>query len=506
MKKIALYLVVFITCLFITACSGGASTGQDSGKEAPSAESQSAVISYASSESAAEPDLKPNVLSEILDCKPDEIAHFTYFDLPKLYQRDSDGAVFPANGAQDITYSCGSSGEPYISEEAAYMLELAQALREFQVDTSSEVIRGDVPLPSGRYFTVWPDLKTDWNPVLTFFDSGEIYVDFNGKGDGSHRRWFASDPTNFDDLKAVLEGIHAGLDSLPLDYQVEFWLSPDNFKPESKALRFGFDNKGSKVITAQALSIERKEGDSWQPIGEATASDLEIVSRSYTRYAVDLTKITGAQQPGTYRVKTELKADSEALPLELEYTIDENASDMSNPLLPKMTPENQEYCDRYVSVWGFYSPFKEDFNEQNYIKEFHTYHLYYMLSYAEGARDELDKAYGIDVPADIVEGTIMRHFLFFAEQIRANTPSKAQGGSEYYDPATDTYHFEGGYGGGGSSAVVKDSHMENDILTLAVDWYGMDDGYESSQELVLRLGNGEHDFMYIAGSAPQRQE
>lgn len=140
-----------------------------------------------------------------------------------------------------------------------------------------------------------------------------------------------------------------------------------------------------------------------------------------------------------------------------------------------MTPENQNNCDRYVSMWGFYSPFKEDYDEQSYIKEFHTYHVYMMMVFAEGKRDEYTEAYGIEVPADLVESTITRHFLFTGEQIRTNTPSKAQNGSEYYDPDSNIYHFEGGYGGGSLSAVVTDSRLEKDILTLSVDWYGMDE-------------------------------
>lgn len=75
---------------------------------------------------------------------------------------------------------------------------------------------------------------------------------------------------------------------------------------------------GSKTVTARTFSIERQENGSWQQLGEASAADLEIVTRGYTRYTVDLTKIIGAQQPGSYRVKAELKADGEALPLELE--------------------------------------------------------------------------------------------------------------------------------------------------------------------------------------------
>jgi hypothetical protein len=48
--------------------------------------------------------------------------------------------------------------------------------------------------------------------------------------------------------------------------------------------------------------------------------------------------------------------------------------------------------------------------------------------------------------AEIVEGTIQRHFLLSSEQIRAATPSQKYNQSEYYDPKTNTYHFEGGYG------------------------------------------------------------
>jgi hypothetical protein len=51
-----------------------------------------------------------------------------------------------------------------------------------------------------------------------------------------------------------------------------------------------------------------------------------------------------------------------------------------------MTPENQAYCDRYVQMWGFYSPFTEDFTQENYFIDFHTYLLYFPLVLAEGRR------------------------------------------------------------------------------------------------------------------------
>ena len=441
-----------------------------------------------------------SVLSEILACAPEDISSFVYMDTPTLYLHN-DGSFFPKDGAADITFSCGNYGAPYAETEAEYILKLAGALQEYALGETVEEISADIPLPTGRYFILWPSLSLEWNPILTFFDSGEVYIDYNGREEPA-RRWHAANPAQFDELKAVLEEIQAGLDDLPLDYQTESWLSLDRFHPQSKALRLNVENKGIDTITVDTFRIEQQIDGAWQLLGEASAADLTIAPRAYTRYAIDLTKILGAQQPGDYRLSGVLTANGKTLPLEHLYAIGEEFSEISNPLLPEMTPENQAYCERYVAIWGFYSPFQKDFDEQNYLTDFHPYHLYSTLAYTEQKRDEHDKLYGIDIPAEIVEGIIMRHFQFTAEQIRLQTGTSAANSSEYYNPDTSSYHFEGGYGGGSASAIVTESRKQGNLLTLRVDWYDMGDSFISSQELTLQVGDGDYDFVYVAGSAP----
>jgi hypothetical protein len=501
LKKSILFLVVAVMLLITSACNNreAASTAPIASLQ-PEAEASVSATEPPQTEPTASPtELDqpdgPNILTEILECAPEEITGFSYYDEPKLLVRE-DGSPFP-DYDEIITYACDSSGL-FADVGSSYTREIADALAGYQLTEASEAVTGDIPLPTGKYLVMIP-VRQDWTPILTFFDSGEVYVEYNIGGYGP-KRWHAADPARFGELKELLDGIHDELDALPLEYQVESWLDYGLFRPESPGLRLVSRNIGVDPITAKSFLIERKEGGVWSVVGEADASDFELAPRQdYTRYSVNLMEIPGAQEVGEYRVTATLEGGGkEPLSLELTYQISEDATDISYMTLPKMTPENQEYCDRYI-WWGFYSPFTRDFDEKNYLTEFHVYHLYFLMSNAEGTYDENHETYGVDILAEIVEETIMRHFLFSEEQIRGQMASKEYNGSEYYDPESNTYHFEGGYGGGSNTAVVSDSRWEGDLLTMTVDWYGMDDSYLYSQELTLRIGEGEYDFVYVAG-------
>ena len=484
LKKITHLILPILCCMLFSSCSQ--ESLEDTTISAPEIVSESA--------NATELSEVPTVLSAILGIQPEEMKDFSYYDTPML-----SNAAFPVDGAGAITFSCGAE-ELYKDEQDVFTIRFAQALAEYRVGEDSFVSDEESPLPTGRYFSVWPSLQSDWNPVLTFFDSGEIYVYVNGGMDGINRYWYAEDPAQFHALFAVLEDIQAGLGALPLDYQLSMWLQHDYFKPESEALRLAFVNNGKDVVTAKSFLLEQETDNGWVNIGETQTPDLAIAPhREHTIYAIDLTAIPNAQEPGKYRVTGILEANLETLPLELEYTISEDATALSSPLLPEMTPENQEYCDRYISMWGQYSPFVVNFDEGNYMQDFHPYHLYNLMALAEGKRDEYNQEYGLHVPGEILEDMILRHFLFTAEQIRAWMPTKEMNESEYYDPETNIYHFEGGYGGGGYNAVVSGSHREGDLLTLICDWYDYADNFAFSQELTLHLGEGEHDFIYVSG-------
>lgn len=99
-----LFLLTF-TLLVTSACSNSGDAVSSSNDSASTQAAESASESIASApESAIE---RATVLSEILQCEPGDLIDFTYFDTPELYKRKSDGSVFPANGAMDITYNCG---------------------------------------------------------------------------------------------------------------------------------------------------------------------------------------------------------------------------------------------------------------------------------------------------------------------------------------------------------------------------------------------------------------
>lgn len=176
--------------------------------------------------------------------------------------------------------------------------------------------------------------------------------------------------------------------------------------------------------------------------------------------------------------------------------------------IPAMTEENQAYYDKYLYVWGFKSPFEQDFTEENYFTDFKLYFLFHESASLDGTMEEYQTKYGeTGFPAEVVESTIQGHFLWSTEQIRGALGPKPQDDSmsEYYDKETNTYGFPGGYGGAGSVGVVTRAVKEGELLLLDCDWYSaVDSELDLSHTVTLRLeGDGFH---YIANKVTHRRE
>ncbi|KAF5047371.1 hypothetical protein DSECCO2_461180 [anaerobic digester metagenome] len=229
---------------------------------------------------------------------------------------------------------------------------------------------------------------------------------------------------------------------------------------------------------------------------------LTVEPRSAGYYAIDLTNLEGGQEPGQYRVTNTFYAGEEQVTLTAKYEISDDAFDISFPYKPDMTPENQTYYDKYLSAWGFYCPFVRDYTEQSFAQDFRPYLLYYSSTAQEGKREDYDK-FGIDIPAEIVEKTVSRHFPVTAEQFRASL-SNTQNAFEYYDSEKSSYHFEGGYGGGSLNGVVTHAEQASGLLKLSCDWYGMDDSFYFSHTVTIRRGQGKDEFYYMENTVTKQ--
>lgn len=395
-----------------------------------------------------------------------------------------------------------SSG-PYVSERGAFVNELAAGLSGVAVDPDTKtLIQEDYPLPdTGDYIGLWLSLG-DWNPFLYIFSTGDLYVDFNGRSDGAAYHYKLEDTSDYKGLVQKLAEIKEKIEHMPLDYSFSVWPVINPIRPESESAKIFLQNNSGRPVTFfPQFKVERETDGTWraleeiEPLADAQAIQ-KIPPRKSIRWGIDLTNLKGGREPGRYRISNTFSYEGEAgMPFSAEFEITADAFEISYPLPPRMTPENQEYCERYIQMWGFYNPFSQDFGEGSYPQNFHTYHLYHILSGMEGIRDE-DSIYG-DIPADTVEGVIARHFAVTPEQIRSLSPTIARRPEEGYDSQTNTYHFEGGYGGGSLTGIVVKSIREGDLLTLTCRWYDMDDSFSFEHEVTLRTGSNKNDFFYL---------
>ena len=150
-------------------------------------------------------------------------------------------------------------------------------------------------------------------------------------------------------------------------------------------------------------------------------------------------------------------------------------------------PELKEYYDKYIS--GF--PVVDDFDEENYFTEINSYHLLYFAyrkltgNYVEDCDEGFEPPF---YPAEFVESTIQKFFLWDSETIRKNVRR------DEYDSETNTYYFPVSYGGGYYPRAVTAVRQNGNILEIDVEQYGDHDAcsdpvfyLESSYTITVRL-------------------
>lgn len=452
-----------------------------------------------------------SLLTTALVASPDEVESFSY-DGNAPYYFDGKQGLWSKDGYGAILFSCPNNNRldtSYLSQENALVRQFAEALGRFPVDEAFvEDVTDDTQLPQSDYMTFSVISSKERYANITLFETGDVYVTQHGN-DQSALHYKAADGGAYGVLKGAIADIRAALDALPLDYQIEMYVSPDSFKPESTALRLSLDNIGAQPVTCSTQFIlEKKQKGDWQRLSvrapAPSAALLTVVPRDTAYYAVDLTNFEDAQDPGRYRVTSTFSAGAEQVTQTAEYEISDDAFEISRPYKPDMTPENQAYYDKYLSAWGFYCPFDMNYTEQTFAQNFRPYLLYFSSAAQEGRREEHDR-YGVDVPGHIVEETVTRHFPVTGAQFRA-VLAQSRKGTEYYDPQSDSYHFEGGYGGVGMMGVVTHAEKEGNRLKLSCDWYDVMDSYQFSHTVTIRLGEQADDYCYIENVVTRRAD
>ncbi len=487
MLKKSFFVLLALACVLLSACSGRSSSGYACELPAP----------------------QVNPLTTVLNVSPEEIQSFWYNGNAPYYV-DGTGGIFSKDGYSATEFSCPNSHrlqQSYLNQENALTKQFAEALAQFPVNAYFiEEMTAETELPQSDYMTFGLLMKDGRQADITVFETGDVYLT-QISGDQPLARHYSASRMAYSTLKREIADIRTALDALPLDYQLEMGTSPDSFKPESTALRLWFENIGAQPVTCSTrFTVEKLENGSWQSLlekeGAPAEKSLTVPPRDTGYYAVDLTRVEGAQEPGRYRVSNSFNAGAQQITLTAAYEISTDAFEVSRPYKPDMTPEQQDYYNKYLSVWGFYCPFDRDYTEQSFAQDFRPYLLYYSSAAQEGRREEYDK-FGVDVPASVVEGTVTRHFPVTAEQFRARLAQDRKG-TEYYDPQNDSYHFEGGYGGVGLEGVVTHFVQENGLVTLSCDWYDITDRYQFSHAVTIRLGAGADEFYYMKNSVTNR--
>lgn len=447
-------------------------------------------------------------LTTVLEASPDEVEAFSYSG-NALYSFYGGQGIFSKGGDSAAGFVCPNTDRRdrgYLEQENALVRRFAEALADFSVDAFFvEDVTEKTVLPQSEYIMFSLSLSGDRYPEIILFETGELYVTRQSSEKPLARHYSASRAA-YSTLKQEIADIRAELDALPLDYQTALYPNLTSFKPESTALRLSLENLGA-VSCAGAFIIERQENGAWRRLSEkesaAPEPPLNIPPRGAVYHTLDLTRFEGGQQPGRYRVTGSFSAGAEQAALTADYEISADAFDISRPYKPAMTPENQAYYDQYLSMWGFYCPFERDYDAETFAREFRPYLLYASSVAQEGRQEEYGR-FGVDIPASIVDGTVTRHFPLTVEQFRAGLAGVRKG-TEYYDPQSDSYHFEGGYGGGSMGGVVTHVQREgDDILKLSCDWYGMDDAFYFSHTVTIRLGTESDDFCYIGNTVTKQ--
>lgn len=421
-------------------------------------------------------------------------------------------ALSPAQEIAGIHYYASTSPQDFEGADPllhtynpALVAVFTEYLRSLMV---TEQVPEATPLPDsaalGDFLYLSLSIANDGNidrvDTLILTSTGDCY---DAENPDEARLYHMADAAGYEQAKAVLDKMMESFHST-IAYHMEMSVYPDHFVPESTVVRVSFYNNGNQPARlGREYAFEKLVDGSWKPlewkIPQAAAAEPQIVPpKDSLTHILDLTALAGGQREGTYRLRNTVSTDSDSSELTAEYTISADAPERSNPPSPEMTPEHQESYDRYLSAWGFYSPFDQPFTEERYFTEFRTYLLFGGCLWQEspGKLEEFHSQYGERFPAELVESTIQRHFLLSTATIRSSLPGTG-GSGESFDAETGIYVFPGGYGGGSNHGVVTEAERQGDLLTLTCDWYGMDDSYQYTCKVTIRLGEGDA-FHYIA--------
>ena len=160
--------------------------------------------------------------------------------------------------------------------------------------------------------------------------------------------------------------------------------------------------------------------------------------------------------------------------------------------------EFNEYFEKYLAAFSFFSPFWHSYTEETFTDnpDLNLYLLWISCAMLEGKQDEFTEEYGYEnIPAAVIEDIIMRHFPITVGQMRALTD---EGYPADYYADTNTYTFLVGYGGLDYIGHVVAAEQDGDILWLTCDWYNDYSGTLAYSHVVtIRLGSGEYDFFYV---------
>lgn len=415
----------------------------------------------------------------------DTIYALTYFgEGEPSFPSDDSKAVFSVNFADTL------------------MQMAAKALSSCTLDQSSreEIPEDAATLPEGPclYLSVFTDTVGGTSHEVYFYPDGTIQISSQGQWDYAIR-YRSADEENYATLKAALEAL--GEESLRLPYQVSLFVSPQSFLPESEAVCICAGSDFPDEVTCGDFFLERLDGDTYTRLdlpSDQKEKNVTLAPGQVHRFSLDLTQLEGGREPGSYRVGATFRSGGESCELLADYTIDPAATEISYPLPPEMTPENAEYADQYLRVWGglgdvMQEPFSPE--DMHTVLEGNLYLIFHNLDYLDGG----SYADAEEVPADVLEDLMTRRFPLTAEEVRQMVPSSPSSENrDYYDANRGVYMLYPGYGGGpGNIPVVSASSRSGELLTLECDWYsGQNFGYLYSTRLTLRLDE-EGNFMYL---------
>ena len=195
---------------------------------------------------------------------------------------------------------------------------------------------------------------------------------------------------------------------------------------------------------------------------------------------------------------------------------DDNTS--NDPIVEKVDiPESEYeyYFEHYLSSSDLFNYFEISYTENTFVNVFQSitadpYPLYANSLFQESSWSEFVEEYedcGI-IPADYVETLVSRHYPLKPVEFRALTPTDEEN-YNYYDPSTNTYVFQGGYGGPGKEGKIYKATKEGNILELSCEWFDyFDNSLVFSHKVTIVLGDTPLDYYYreniVTNDSPNR--